>query len=298
MRGIAVAALMLGGLWGQQPTFKTAVQLVTVPVVVTNARGDQLITNGLNASDFRVFEDGVEQQVSVFTQDRRPASICVVVDASGSMAVSHRHQWGVAALQQVVRTMTADDEVAIVRFAAHTFTQLPWTRRLDARKATWRLEPDAGLVVNSSITDAVTYALNLIDHAANPRRVILVISDGYENNSVTPLWRVVRTRAQSEAIVYAFNPSGPIENAPGGGRLMNVLPQIVGDSGGVMLNIASAAEANLAAQTLLSELNFQYTLGYESERPMDGSYRRIKVDITVPGLVARHRGGYLAQRTP
>jgi VWFA-related protein len=298
MRGIALAVLVFGGLSGQQPTFRATVQLVTVPVVVTSTGRDKLITSGLNASDFRIFEDGVEQRVSVFTQDRRAASICVVVDASGSMAVAHRHELGITALQQVVRALTVDDEVAIVRFADHTLTQLPWTRRLDARKATWRLDPDAGLVVNSSITDAVTYALNLIDRAANPRRVILVISDGYENNSVTPLSRVARTRAQSEAIVYAFNPSGPIESAPGGGSLANVLPQIVGDSGGVMLNIANEAEASLAAQTLLSELNFQYTLGYESARPMDGSYRRIKVDIDVPGLVARHRGGYLAQRTP
>jgi len=298
MRWIALVAVVLGRLSGQQPTFKATVQLVTVPVVVTNAGRDQLITRGLNASDFRVFEDGVEQQVSVFTQDRRPASICVVADASGSMAVARRHALGVAALQEVVRALTVDDEVAIVRFADHILTQVPWTRRLDARKATWRLDPDPGLVVNSSITDAVRYAFNLIDHAVNPRRVILVISDGYENNSATPLSRVVRTRAQSEAIVYAFNPAGPIENAPGGGTLVNLLPDIVGDSGGVMLNIANAADASLAARTLLSELNFQYTIGYESSRPMDGAYRRIKVDVAVPGLIARHRGGYLAQPAP
>ena len=122
----------------------------------------------------------------------------------------------------------------------------------------------------------------------------LIISDGYENTSATTVSRVVKTREQSEALVYAFGLAGPTELAPGGGYLTNVLPAVVGDSGGVYLSITSLSDAAAAGLTLLHEFKYQYTLAYTPSKPLDGTYRRIKVEIAVPDLLVRHRGGYLA----
>jgi Ca-activated chloride channel family protein len=278
----------------QQPSFKSTVELVTVPIAVTNVTRDKLISGGLTAADFRIYEDGVEQKVSLFTQDRRATSLCIVVDASGSMVKARRHDLGVAALQHTVRGLERGDEVAIVRFADKITTVMPWTRNPDERKVTWRLEPAAGSMANSSITDAARAALDVIDKASNPRRAILIISDGYENTSNTSLSRVVRTRAQSEALVYAFGLDGPYEYSPLGLPLANILPALVGDSGGVYLNIASMSDAAAAGLTLLNEFKYQYTLAYTPIKPLDGTYRRLKVEIAVPELLVRHRGGYLA----
>jgi Ca-activated chloride channel family protein len=294
VRGLSIAALaILPGL-AQQPEFKSTVQLVTVPVAVTNAARDQLITAGLDVTDFRITEDGVPQDISLFSQERRPVSLCIVVDASGSMAVSQRIERGVTALQKTVRGLTKGDEIAIVRFAERVTTVVPWTRTPDPSNLTWRLDPGAGTMANSSITDAVKVALEEVERAANPRRAILLISDGYENASATPLSRVVRTRQQSEASLYAFGMAGPQERAPGGGNLRNILPALVGEAGGVYWNVSTPTEAEFAAMSLLNELKYQMTLGYTPSKPFDGTYRRIKVETTVKGLAVRHRGGYLA----
>ena len=302
-RHILTAACCLSGLalagaipsTQQPPSFKSSVQLVTVPIAVTNTKRDQLITSGPTADDFRVFEDGVSQQVTLFSQDRRPTSLCIVVDASGSMASAQRLELGVSALQHVVRGLAKGDEIAIVRFASDVTVMLPWTREPDPARLSWQLEPGAGTVANSSITDAAKVALGVIDTATNPRRALLLISDGYENTSQTSLARVVTTRAQSETLVYAFGLAGPLERSPGGGMsLRNILPSLVGDSGGEFWSISSPAAAEAAASTLNLELNHQYTLAYTPAKPLDGKYRKIKVETTLPGLLVRHRGGYLA----
>jgi len=294
MLRLGSAILALAALTAAQPSFKSGTELVTVPIAVTNVTRDKLITGGLTAADFRVFEDGVPQEIALFTQDRPPTSLCIVVDASGSMASARRHDFGVAALQHTVRGLEKGDEVAIVRFAEKITTVMPWTREPDERKLSWRLDPGAGSMVNSSITDAVKAALAVIDQAHNPRKAILIISDGFENASATPVSRVVKTREQSEALVYAFGVAGPAERAPGGAYLTNVLPAIVGDSGGVYWSVASLSDAAAAGLTLLHEFKYQYTLAYTPSKPLDGTYRRIKVEIAVPDLLVRHRGGYLA----
>jgi Ca-activated chloride channel family protein len=279
----------------QQPVFKSAVQLVTVPLTVTNSARDQLITTGPIASDFRVFEDAVEQQVTLLSQDRQPVSLCIVVDGSGSMAVAQRLVHGIRSLQHAIAGLAREDEVAIVRFAKTVTVAMSWTKQPARGRLSWKLDPGGGSAANSSITDAAKVALELIDHASNPRRALLLISDGYENTSKTTLSGIVKTRAQSEALVYAFGLAGPLERFPGSAvPLTNILPSLVGDSGGVYLSIRSPADAEFAAQTLINELNHQYTLAYSPAKPLDGTYRRIKVETSLPGLLVRHRGGYLA----
>ena len=297
MRTIAaLVALILGATASAQqlPSFKSSVQLVTVPIAVTTTKRDQLITSGPTAEDFRVFEDGVSQQVTLFSQDRRPTSLCIVVDASGSMASAQRLELGVSALRHVVRGLAQGDEIAMIRFAGEVTVMMPWTREPDPARLSWQLDPGAGSVANSSITDAAKVALGVIDTATNPRRALLLISDGYENTSQTSLARVVTTRAQSETLVYAFGLAGPLERSPGGMSLRNILPSLVGDSGGEFWSISSPAAAAAAARTLNLELNHQYTLAYTPAKPLDGKYRKIKVETTLPGLLVRHRGGYLA----
>jgi Ca-activated chloride channel homolog len=296
MRRIAAAFVVAAvvPLAGRQPVFKSGVELVTVPITVTNATRDQLITAGLEAGDFQVFEDAVPQKVTLFTRERRRVSICFVVDASGSMDTDKRLERGIRALQHTARGLDDGDEIAIVRFAGVAHTMLRWTSRPEMRRLSWRLDPDPGTIVNSSIMDGVKAAVTEIERAHNPRRVIVVISDGYENNSVTPLSRLAQTRRQSEATIYAFGVGGPAESGPSGGILTNILPAMVGETGGVYWETSTSTETEFAAMSLVNELKYQMTLGYESTRPFDGKYRRIKVETSVNGLAVRHRGGYLA----
>src|SRR5215211_403978 len=102
MRALACVIVAVASAAGAQPVFKSGVELVTVPISVTNAARDQLITAGLEAGDFRIFEGAEPQTVASLSQARRPVSVCFVVDASGSMFTDKRHERGVRALGRAV----------------------------------------------------------------------------------------------------------------------------------------------------------------------------------------------------
>jgi len=168
---------------------------------------------------------------------------------------------------------------------------------------------------STSLHDGVSKALEIIDSATNRRPVILAITDGGENSSRTKLDRMVRTRRQSETLVYSFHitpevtrrfkagggvdqaaPAAPPLASYAGGsvEMPPTMEDIVGDSGGVAYRVRTNAESAEMARAFVEDLRFQYTLGYTPTKAMDGKYRRVKVEIKKRGFKIRHRGGYLA----
>jgi uncharacterized protein with von Willebrand factor type A (vWA) domain len=104
-----VAAVLAG------QTLRSGVDVVTVPVSVTNRPGTESIRN-LSAEQFRVFEEGVEQTITTFSTERRPVSLCITLDSSGSME-GPRQQLAIVAVTRLIAGLAPDDEVAIVTFA-------------------------------------------------------------------------------------------------------------------------------------------------------------------------------------
>ena len=114
--GRTVCAIAVAVFWHTQPAFRTAVDLVTVSVTVTNNGRDRFITSGVAAADFRVFEDGVEHTVAHFSSQRLPVSVCVVLDSSGSMADASKIDVGRRTLMHLVAGLEPQDEIALVGF--------------------------------------------------------------------------------------------------------------------------------------------------------------------------------------
>ena len=63
--------------------FKSGVAMVALSVSVTDGRGQNI--SGLNAEDFAVYEDGVQQPVSLFGSEHVPVDVALVLDTSSSM---------------------------------------------------------------------------------------------------------------------------------------------------------------------------------------------------------------------
>ncbi|HWI19516.1 MAG TPA: VWA domain-containing protein [Vicinamibacterales bacterium] len=317
MRTITVGLVLLlsATLVAQQPAFKSGVALVRIPVSVT--QGAMPVQPGvLTAADFTVTEDGRRQQVTLFERESLPLSVCVVFDTSGSMIEGPTEQLALAALREMLTQLLPEDEVAVVAFAETVELVTPWTPAPKLTAARIRMKASG----STSLNDGVMKALEVIDQASNPRRVILLITDGGENSSRTQLARMVRTRRQSETEVYAFhitpavtrfrpapltpNPAGidqmgPEPRAsgsymPGLLHLPPTMEDIVGDSGGVVYELTIREESAKVARAFVEDLRFQYTLGYEPSKAMDGKYRRVKVETRKRGYKIRHRGGYLA----
>lgn len=311
-RGAIAAAAVL--VWthsaiGQQ-SFKSGTDVVTVPVTVTNRSGTERIRD-LTAEDFRLFEDGKPQSISVFSRERRPISLCIALDSSFSMK-GRQQELAATAVSRIIEGLEPDDEVSLVVFAGRSEVQVPWTnvRRFPRINwAEWKTLP------NSAVLDGVRTALDNMDAAGNPRSALLIVSDGAENSSQSTLEEITRTRRQSETLIYAYrtfdlsasptHPLAPRPTAQGQSprfqtdivrQPTDVMEELARDSGGWMWSIPSVDAANQASTALIDELRYQYLLGYTPVKAFDDKRRKLKIETTNRNFRVRHRDGYLAER--
>lgn len=128
-RSLVSLALVLGltALVGaqQQPTFRSDVELVTLPLTVSRRDRDRSIGE-LTAADFRVFQDGVEQDLTLLDRSRRPVSLCIVLDASNSMT-PHRTRLAHTAIDATLAGLGGEDEAAVIGFSGLVNVALPRT---------------------------------------------------------------------------------------------------------------------------------------------------------------------------
>jgi Ca-activated chloride channel homolog len=292
-RILVVLALASAGFGlAEQPQFKSRVDLVTVPVSVV-ARDPTRPPVELSAGDFRIYEDGVAQDITVVSHEPQPISLCILLDSSPSMA-SGRQALAIRTIDALLAGLRSDDEAALLFFAARVRTMFSWTPSAAIKPVSWiEWRPALG----TALIDAVKEGLSLIERAQNQRPVIVIVSDGGENASGTPLAKLVATRRQSETLVFGIDTELPPSRfAPPLNRAFtNVLPALIGDSGGTVFDVTSPEAGELAARSLLDELRSQYTLGYVPRRAADGTFRQLKVELAVSHYSVRHRAGYLAQ---
>lgn len=299
--GLTVAALAISavGRLGAQPAYKAGVELVTVPVTVRH-RDRGVALGPLSAECFRVREDGREQRVVLFEPDRRPVSLTILLDVSSSMA-GRRQTLAARAAHLLHAALNHDDEVSFVPFADWALVAIPWTRVGLLPTLDW---PQWVLPWDTALLDAVVGALELADTSTHQRRVAVVISDGFENASAISLQNLARTRRQSEIEIYGMRVN-PIEGPPGQVTHpvlsprreftpRDYLPDVVAPSGGLVYNVPTDDYLMAAVLSLMSDLRSQYLIGYESTRPLDGTYRQLRVEARSRGLAIRHRTGFLA----
>jgi Ca-activated chloride channel homolog len=311
MKRFGVAALLVvcgGWVAAEQPTFRTGVELVRIPVSVM--RSGRPASDGLSASDFKLTEDGVAQSITLFERESLPVSLCIALDVSGSMSQGPA-DLAAAAIRSLTSELSESDELALITFAQTSQVLVPWSPPAAAA----RLSLTAEIMGSTSLNDATRAAFALIESAHNPRPVVLLITDGFDNSSRTRLQDVVRSRRQSEALVYAFTVApdpaptrverfgyDPSSVGPGSTPVttsrpdfsVNTVPELVGDSGGMSYLVTNAGDPPRIARRFIDELRYQYTLGYTPAKVFDGKYRRVKVEVNKRGYQIRHRGGYLA----
>ena len=284
-------ALTLGATLQAQPAFRSRVDLVTVPVAVT-AREQAWRVGALGPADFRIFEDGVPQKLSLVSHEPRALSLCILLDSSPSMA-SGRQALAIRTIDTLLGALGADDEAALLFFASNVRVAFPWTPARALKPVSWI---EWRLSLGTALIDSLKVALRLVEQASNPLPVIVVVSDGGENSSGSSLPSLVATRRQSETLIYGMHTDlPPSRHAPAMNRAFSdFLPDLVGDSGGTVYQIRTPEGGETAARALLEELRSQYTLGYLPQRPADGKYRTLKIESTNRNIVLRHRAGYLA----
>jgi Ca-activated chloride channel family protein len=270
--------------------FRIAVDTVQVSVTVTDTNG-RLIT-GLTKDNFEIFEDGAPQSITVFTDERVPVSLGVLLDASDSMR-GQRIADARAAVDRFVSTLlTEEDEVFIAAFNHAPRTVDPWTRppAILAGKLNG-LFPSGG----TALYDALLASTSLFSRRTYARAALVVISDGVDTASDVTLRQANDALRRQEPLVYAI-----AIDFPGVTLSTRVNPdalrEITATSGGYTEVVRDSADLGPATERIANELNKQYTLGYVPSKPPDDSWRGIRVKVNLRDSLTRARRGYYASR--
>ncbi|MCL4793428.1 MAG: VWA domain-containing protein [Bryobacteraceae bacterium] len=277
------------------PNLRIDTNLVLIPVTVTTPM-NQFVT-GMDKENFRLFEDKVEQEVSYFASFDAPLSVGLVFDASGSMGQKLVKSRQAAA--QFFKTANPEDEFFLIQFNDRPQMVVDYTRDTEEIMTRLTFTQAKG---RTSLLDGMYQALTHLRKGKNPRKAILVISDGGDNSSRYTESEVRNLLKEADAQLYAI---GIFEPVSARGRTAEELsgPGLLNDmaemTGGRHFPVENLNDLPDIAARIGMELRNQYVLGYISKNQnRDGKYRRVQVRLnqprSLPPLRALHRQGYYA----
>jgi VWFA-related protein len=271
------------------------VNLVVLHATVTDNKG-HLVSN-LDQSNFRVFEDNVEQKLSVFRHEDIPVTMGLVIDNSGSMR--EKRERVVAAALTFVKTSNSQDEVFVVNFNDDYYLDLDkdFTSDLGELKDALEKIDSRG---STAFYDAVIGSLEHVRKGNRDKKVLLVITDGADNASRYSFEKTLQFAQQSDAVIYTIGLFGE-ETSRQRNKARRALLQLAQATGGVAYFPDSVELVESICRQVAHDIRNQYTLAYyPSNIRRDGSFRTVSV-VTVPPkgmgkLYVRTRTGYFAQR--
>jgi VWFA-related protein len=278
-----------------EPTFRADTNLVVIPVAVTDTLNRFVL--GLQKGDFHLFEDGVEQNVGHFSGDDAPLSVGLVFDESGSMDFKLRTSRDAAA--QFLKALNGDDEAFLVEFGDSAKLSVGFTAHSDEIQNALKNAQPGGL---TAMLDAINTGLHEMKKAKNPRKAIVIVSDGGDNHSKYTSAEIESLVRSADVQVYAMGVFDPIfslgltaEEISG----PKLLSEIATQTGGRAFSAALTSDLPSVAARIAVELRNQYVLAYyPTNQARDGKYRHVEVKLSQPPgispLKAHWRLGYYA----
>ena len=267
-----------------------------VLINATVVDGADRFVSDLRKADFRVFEGGVLQQIATLSTEEVPVSAVIVFDASGSMkrSIAMAGQ----ALRAFLDTANPADEFSVVTVRSHPDLSLPFVRDPeDLLRCLAGIKGDG----QTALLDAVYVAAGYVRKGSNPRKAVLVISDGEDNNSRYTESELLDALRETDVTLYSIGVNArPASNAPGEATERtgaDVLSELAEATGGRYFEAWSPKE--LPGIMAKIDIRRQYVLGY-SPVPLkpDGKYHRVELRLARQAR-ARHlrafaRPGYYA----
>lgn len=275
--------------------FRADSTVVLVNVTITDGRGRPI--TGLHKENFQIFEEKAEQSVRYFSAEDLPVSVGLVLDFSHSMTSKFPQLQ--EAVAQFLKTANPDDEFCLIEFRDRAELSVGFTPAPADIENRVALAQPAG---HTALLDAVHLGLRQMKKARNPRKAILVVSDGGDNHSRFTTREVENLARESDVEIYTVGI--PDYAGPGLGefeesRGARLLAEISEQGGGRYYGLDRVRDLPGIAERIGEELRHQYVLGYVSTNPgRDGKYRRVQVKVLrspgQPKLSAYWRHGYYA----
>jgi len=282
LTGVASAVLL-----GQEPTFKTGTEIVSLFVTVVDAQG-RLVPD-LTKDDFEILDNDKVQPIIYFENIIQPISVVVMLDTSGSMTGSISLLKD-AAEQFLLRLLPAD-QGRVGAFNDKIQISAHFTKNRDELIGDVK-ELDFGN--GTRLWDAVLLSLDELK-GIEGRRVVLVFTDGDDTESKARLGTTIDRARVDDAMVYAiglesnfFNGQRMVRSEPDSG-----LKKIADETGGGYFELKKTADLAPTFTRVAQELHAQYVMGF-TPLQLDGKVHKLSVRIKKPGMTARARRSYVA----
>jgi VWFA-related protein len=279
----------------RETSIRVETQLVLINVTVTDPM-NRFVT-GLEKEHFKLFEEKAEQSISQFSSEDAPLSVGLVFDASGSMGSKLAKSRQAAA--QLFKTANPEDEFFLVQFNNRPELVVGFTSNTEEIQNRLVFTQPKG---RTALLDGVYMAMNHMKKARNPRKAIIILSDGGDNSSRYTESEVRNLVREADVQIYAI---GIFESM--GGRMRTaeeasgpgLLSELAESTGGRHFPVDNLNELPDVAAKIGIELRNQYVLGYTPiNTAKDGKYRRVQVKLKqpkgLPPLKAFFRLGYYA----
>jgi Ca-activated chloride channel family protein len=272
-----------------QTKIAVSANLVLLPVKVTDAHG--AFVTRLTVEDFRVFEDGQLQKLTVFEEGDTPVTVGLIVDHSRSMGAKLPDV--VAAVTSFAHSSNSQDEMFVVDFNDDVLIELMKGKAFsnDAKELAEALRAVSARG-RTALYDAVSEGLHHLQYGHLEKKALIIISDGGDNASHLKYSQVLAQARQSQALIYsiALVGSDNEEENPG------LLRRLCKDSGGIAYFPRAGESVTDVSTQIARDLREQYTLGYapQNMKRVD-AFRKIEVKVSAPGrgrLHVRTREGY------
>lgn len=296
--------------------------VVRVNVGVVDQRGRPITS--LSRPDFKVFEDGTQQEISRFEVSSAPFSVVMLLDMSGSTK-SFRQNIRLSAIR-FLDALAPDDRVAVVEFYSKIRMLNDFTTNRNTAAHSITVANGEG---DTDLYKAISFSLEKLSREQNRRKAIVVLTDGVDTET-QKTDRALLARTPDSDVLSAIQPdaTGRLGNMlnladalgvtiyplalPTGdpARLADPTPrqvamykaardrlQLIADrSGGTLNSIRRLEEMGALYAVVAADLRTLYTIEYTStNEKRDGKWRAIRVAVSNTDMIARSRQGYFAR---
>jgi Ca-activated chloride channel family protein len=275
----------------RNPSIRVDVNMALVPVTVMDSTGRNVV--GLSQENFRVFDGNEQRPIMSFGTADAPISIGLIYDCSRSMT----DKFAIArqAPVHLFAQLNPEDEAFLVTVSDRPALRQDFTPDFTQIQNALLFTHPAG---TTSLVDGIYMGLQRLKQAHNPRKALIIVSDGGDNNSRYTIRDLANLAAETDAEIFSIclfgNPQSDEEvNGPG---LLSHLAQV---SGGISYMTRDVNSMKTTFGRIGVTLHHQYVLGYyPSPNAPSGKYRKIRVQLMVPEGIQRlrifSRSGYYA----
>jgi Ca-activated chloride channel family protein len=271
---------------------RTNTDNVVLNVTVTDKSGQYV--KGLKASDFKVYEDGVEVKTEMFASfsvQESPYAAVVLLDSSGSMEA--RFTLARSAAIRFLDGLREEDVAAVYRFDSKVERVQEFSGGRDLAPIAYAIRAKGMTTLNDAIVEAARALTDRPEH----RKAIVILSDGMDTFSKASADKAVESALAVGASIYAVDMSALEVSGASGRQGAPTLEGFANKTGGRFVATAGGPALRDAFAGIAEELGHQYTIAYRPlNRNRDGKWRKLEVKLSREDLIVRTRKGYRAPK--